>query len=469
MPKVGLVSLGCQKNRVDSEVMLGLLQQAGCQITTDAAEAEVIIVHSCAFIEAAKEESIDTILEMGELKKQGNCRKLIVSGCLSERYREELSREIPEIDVLIGTGDLQRIVDICQSLVLEHHHDPFYRRQEKREKTRPQMWFQQKGFLYDADTPRLRTTPSHTAYVKIAEGCDYRCTFCIIPHLRGRQQSRTRESIVQEVRALAAQGVKEVNLIAQTINTYGRDRYGRPQLVSLLEDLASIQGICWIRLLYNYPTDVTPELITLMAQEPKICPYFDLPLQHCNDTLLKAMNRKGRRKDIERLLHTIRETLPEAIIRTTFIVGFPGERERDFQELLRFVETVQFDRVGVFTYSREEGTPAALMKSQVPQAVKERRRHRLMEVQRAISRRKNEALVGTIQEVLIDGPSPDLEYVMEGRTRGQAPEIDGVVYIEGEQPSPGQLVPVRITRALDYDLIGEVVPQRGASQITVSG
>lgn len=455
--KIGLVSLGCQKNTVDSEIMLGLLQKAGYQITPNAEEAEVIIVHSCAFIDAAKEESIETILEMGELKKRGQCKKLIVSGCLSERYQEALGYEIPEIDVLIGTGDFYRIADICRALECAEETDPRHRRQKRLEQEGPQMWFGQKGYIPDFDTPRLLTTPRHTAYVKISEGCDYRCAFCIIPHLRGNQHSRSLESVIQEVRSLAAQGVKEINLIAQTINAYGRDLYNKPQLVPLLKELATIEGIAWIRLLYNYPTDVTPELIELMAGEPKICPYFDIPLQHCTDTMLKAMHRKGKRKDIEQLIFSLRNALPDIVIRTTFIVGFPGETEREFLELLRFVKTMEFDRVGVFTYSQEEGTPAATFKFQVRPEVKERRRHQLMETQREIARRKNAALVGTFQEVLIDGPSPDIEYLMEGRTRGQAPEIDGVVYIEGVQPPAGELVPVKITRALDYDLIGEVV------------
>jgi ribosomal protein S12 methylthiotransferase len=451
--RVGLIALGCAKNRVDGEVMLGLLQRAGYEVAATPEEAETIIIHTCGFIDAAKEESIDTILEAAEWRKQG--KRLVVTGCLVQRYAPELLKEIPEIDALMGTADLDRIVEVCDTLgspAAALTGRPGTRRQP----AEPRVWLGEPPYLYDADTPRLLSTPSHYAYVKVAEGCSYRCSFCSIPSMRGDQRSRPIESIVQEAHHLAERGAQELILISQNTTAYGRDLYGRPRLPGLLRELAKVEGIAWIRFLYAYPADVRDEIITAMAEEPKVCKYLDMPLQHCDARVLKAMNRGGGRAELEDLISKLRSRIPGLTLRTTFIVGFPGETAQEFRQLEAFVEGERFERMGVFTYSQEEGTPAASMPGQIPARVKEHRQHRLMTRQREISWTYNRSLIGQHVRVLVDGFS-DAEQLWEGRYEGQAPEIDGVVYIQAADLRPGMFVQVEVTEATEYDLIGRAL------------
>jgi len=453
VPKtVGLVGLGCAKNRVDGEVMLGLLQQAGYEVAADPEQAETIIIHTCGFIGAAKEESIDTILAAAEWRKQG--KRLVVTGCLVQRYVQELRQEIPEVDAFMGTADLHRIVEVCDAVSAT----PIvpWRRGRRRQPVEPKVWLGEPPYLYEADTPRLLSTPSHYAYVKVAEGCSYRCSFCSIPSMRGDQRSRSIESLVQEAHHLAARGVKELILISQNTTAYGRDLYGKPCLPALLRALAAVDSIEWIRFLYAYPADVRDDVVAAIADEPKVCKYLEMPLQHCNARVLKAMNRGGSRAELQQLITTLRRRIPGVTLRTTFIVGFPGETAAEFRELGAFVEWARFERMGAFAYSQEEGTPAGAMSGQVADRVKEQRRHRLMERQRDISWAYNQTLIGRRLTVLVDGFS-DEEQMWEGRYEGQAPEIDGVVYIRGGQLRPGTFVPVEVTEATEYDLIGHPV------------
>jgi ribosomal protein S12 methylthiotransferase len=450
VPKtVGLIGLGCAKNRVDGEVMLGLLQQAGYEVATNPEQADTIIIHTCGFIGAAKEESIDTILEVAEWRKQG--KRLVVTGCLVQRYAQDLRQEIPEM----GTADLHRIVEVCDT-VTATPAVPTRRKPTRRTPAEPKVWLGDPPYLYEAGTPRLLSTPSHYAYVKVAEGCSYRCAFCSIPSMRGDQRSRTMDSIVQEAHDLAARGVKELILISQNTTAYGRDLYGKPCLPSLLHALAAVEGIAWIRFLYAYPADVRDDVIAAIADEPKVCKYLEMPLQHCNARVLKAMNRGGSRAELQQLITTLRRRIPGLTLRTTFIVGFPGETAAEFRELGTFVEWARFERMGAFTYSQEEGTPAGAMSGQIPTGVKAQRRHRLMERQRDISWAYHQTLIGRRLSVLVDGFS-DEEQMWEGRYEGQAPEIDGVVYIQGENLTPGMFVPVEVTEATEYDLIGRSV------------
>jgi ribosomal protein S12 methylthiotransferase len=444
--KVGLISLGCPKNLVDSEVMLGLAQRAGHELTRDAADADVLVVNTCAFIDRAKQESIDTILEMAELKKQAAGRKLIVTGCLAERYREELKKEIPEIDAVYGTGE---VPDFVQGLApgvkpLTLHRKP------------PVFGVDLPNYIYDADTPRKRVTPGHYAYVKIAEGCDYKCAFCIIPKMRGHYRSRSIDSIVQEARRLASQGVKELLLISQDTTFYGIDRGERGALPKLLRALNEVDGIEWIRLLYLYPTTITDEVINAIADLDKVVKYIDLPLQHASDAVLKRMKRPGTRKSYQRLLDNIRARIPNVALRTTFIVGFPGEAAEDFAELESFVDEMQFDHVGVFTYSHEEGTTAFDLKDDVPAATKKKRQERLMARQRDIVTRRQQSRLGERTRLVVDGPSAEHELVLQGRLPGHAPEIDPVVYLTDCDPSmlrKGAFIDVEIVGAQDYDLV----------------
>jgi ribosomal protein S12 methylthiotransferase len=451
--RVGLIALGCAKNRVDGEVMLGLLQRAGYEVTADPAQADTVIVHTCGFIDAAKEESVDTILEAAEWRKQG--KRLVVTGCLAQRYAPDLLKEIPEIDALMGTADLHRIVEVCDTLT-EAALTPATRRPTRRRPVEPRVWLGDPPYLYDADTPRILSTPAHYAYVKVAEGCSYRCAFCSIPSMRGDQRSRPIESIVQEAHNLAAQGVKELILISQNTTAYGRDLYGHPNLPALLHELAQIDGIEWIRFLYAYPADVRDDVIAAMAAEPKVCKYLEMPLQHCDARILRAMNRGGSRAELEALITKLRARIPGLTLRTTFIVGFPGETAEEFRELEAFVEWARFERMGAFTYSQEEGTAAAAMANQIPARIKEHRRHRLLERQREISWACHQSLVGQRMRVLVDGFADD-EQMWEGRYEGQAPEIDGVVYIRGAGLAPGMFVTVEVTEAAEYDVIGRAV------------
>ncbi len=416
---------------------------------TDPEQADTIIVHTCGFIDAAKEESVETILEAAEWRKQG--KRLVVTGCLVQRYAKDLLQEIPEIDALMGTADLNRIVEVCNTLT-ETPPTPAHSTRIRRKPVEPRVWLGDPPYLYEADTPRLLSTPAHYAYVKVAEGCSYRCSFCSIPAMRGDQRSRPIESIVQEAHGLAQRGVKELILISQNTTAYGRDLYGNPRLPSLLRALANVDGIEWIRFLYAYPADVRDDVIAVMAEEPKVCKYLEMPLQHCDARVLRAMNRGGSRQALEALIMKLRSGIPGLTLRTTFIVGFPGETAAEFRQLASFVEWAHFERMGAFTYSVEEGTPAASMSGQIPARVKERRRHVLMEQQREISWAYNRSLIGQRLRVLVDGPS-DEEQMWEGRYEGQAPEIDGVVDLQAEHLTPGTFVEVEVVDATEYDLI----------------
>ena len=466
--KIGFVSLGCPKNLVDGEVMLGIARDAGHEITPDAASADVLVVNTCAFIDRAKQESIDTILEMASQKRDGKCSRLVVTGCLAERYRDELRKEIPEIDAVLGTGEVPEILtaigdrgsrfavrDSTQPLTFFRSSDALTVREPPAASRQPPT------YIYDADTPRLLTTPRHFAYVKVAEGCDYTCAFCIIPTLRGGYRSRTADSIVREARRLAAQGVRELLLISQDTTFYGIDRGERGALARLLRELNAIDGLTWIRLLYLYPTTITDDVLDAMAECEKVCRYVDLPLQHASAGVLKRMRRPGHRKTYDTLLARVRERVPGVTLRTTLIVGFPGETEADFAELESFVAETGFDHVGVFTYSHEEGTRAYGFPDDVPAAVKRKRRNALMARQKRIVAGTQKTRVGTDVPVFIDGPSPEHELVLQGRLEGQAPDIDPVVFLtdcDPEKYSGGDLISARIVGAKGYDLIAAPVP-----------
>ena len=448
--KIGLVSLGCPKNLVDSEVMLGLAQNAGHELTPDPAEADVLVVNTCAFIDSAKQESIDTILEMAQHKASGACKRLIVTGCLGERYREQLRKEIPEIDAVLGTGQVPEIVGAITGGATPL---TFYRRHPAPGTQHPAPL---PTYIYDADTPRLLATPRHYAYVKIAEGCDYKCAFCIIPTLRGAYRSRPADSIIREARALAERGVKELLLISQDTTFYGIDRGERGALARLLRELNTVEGLEWIRLLYLYPTTIDDDTLGAMADCEKVCKYVDLPLQHASNPVLKRMKRPGTRQGYERLLDRIRQRVPGVALRTTFIVGFPGETARDLDELLSFVEEQRFDHLGVFTYSHEEGTSAHGLIDDVPAKEKGLRRNRVMALQkRLVSKRQTDRIGGTAR-LIVDGPSGDHDLVLKGRLMTQAPDIDAAVYLTECDPSrfrAGDFAEVEIVGANGYDLI----------------
>jgi ribosomal protein S12 methylthiotransferase len=447
--KVGMVSLGCPKNLVDSEVMMGLLARQGYELTTDSRAADVLVVNTCGFIDSARQESVETILEMAQLKQTGKLKRLIVAGCLVERYREELQREIPDIDACIGVNQLKEIESVVEPN--GHRVLPVY----SEGAAAPEL------FLYDETTPRLRATAPYTSYVKIAEGCDHTCAFCIIPRLRGVFRSRSPESILREVEMLAAQGVKEFVLISQDTTTYGSDLGLKDGLARLIDSIAGVPGAEWVRFLYCYPTAITDELLDVMASRPNICKYFDIPLQHASRRVLQRMRRGGNREAYERMIERIRERVPGVAVRTTFIVGFPGERAEDFEELLDFMRAVEFDRVGVFTYSDEDNSAAFGLDEKVDHAIAKKRERRLMKEQARISRRKNRRLVGSRVRVLLEGKSKESDLLLEGRMESQAPEIDGSVLIndvpDGVEPLPGDFVTVEITEAHEYDLIGCVV------------
>ena len=467
--RIGLISLGCPKNLVDSEVMLGLAQQAGHELTHDAAGADVLIVNTCAFIDSAKQESIDTILEMAQHKKDGACQRLIVTGCMAERYRDELKKEIPEIDAVLGTGQVPEIVG---AIVGSAAPITFYRAStlgnspstlgnppstlgeslstlERSRSTLP-------TYIYDADTPRLMATPKHYAYLKIAEGCDYKCAFCIIPTLRGHYRSRPGDQVVREARALAARGVKELLLISQDTTFYGIDRHERGALARLLRELNEVDGLEWIRLLYLYPTTIGEDTLAAMAECDKVCNYIDLPLQHASDAVLKRMKRPGTRQTYDRLLTRIRDRVPGVALRTTLIVGFPGETEADVDALTGFISDHAFDHLGVFTYSHEEGTSAYQLEDDVPARTKAARRARVMGLQKRLVQRRQRDRVGDRVRVLVDGPSSDHDLVLKARLSTQAPDIDASVYLTECDPSryrAGDFVDVEIVGAEGYDLL----------------
>ena len=439
--KAGFVSLGCAKNLVDTEVMLGIMREHGIELTTEPADADILIVNTCAFILSAKEESITTILNLAEYKQNGRCRALIVAGCLGQLYKRELLDEMPEVDAVIGTGAWNRIMEAIEEAL----------------SGRRVILIGEREIIYDAKTPRIRTTPNYFAYVKIAEGCNNRCAFCSIPLIRGRQISRPIEDIRAEVERLAQAGVKEINLIAQDTTAYGTDLYGRPKLVELLRELVKVD-VHWIRILYAYPKRFSDELIDLIAAEPKICNYVDLPLQHASNKILKRMNRPDSRESIEALLKKIRAKIPGVVIRSTFIVGFPGETDEDFLELKNFLTEQRLDKVGVFTYSQEENTAAYDFPDQIPEEVMQERYHDLMSLQSLISQELNEELEGTELEVLIESRDQEVSEVVAGRSYRDAPEVDGLVYIENDNRSKaGDIVRVKVLAGFVYDIAAERV------------
>ncbi len=444
-PTVALVTLGCPKNQVDSEVMLGQLAQAGLDVIEDERAADAIIVNTCGFIDTAKEESINTIIELGELKRRGRCTTLIATGCLTQRYQGELLKELPELDAIVGTGDFPQIAAIVTSRL--ERASPGSRRE----------WFEHPTFLYDAATPRRRIGPRHWAYVKISEGCDKRCAFCAIPSFRGDLASRTVESVVREATALADDGVREINLIAQDLPAFGIDRGRKGALIELVRSLTAIDDLRWVRLMYLYPHKLPAGLVDLFADEPKLCPYVEMPIQHIDDGILRRMNRGGTSAEIRLTLDRFRGRIPDVAIRTSFIVGFPGETEREFERLLEFVDEQRFDRVAVFTYSMEEGTAAEKFGDPVDAGTKAERRQRLLDRQLEIAQHKGDALVGSRRTVMIEGPAQDDAFAFEGRMATQAPEIDGVVYVSEHGVEPGEFVEVEITEALGYDLVAALV------------
>jgi len=458
---IGFVNLGCTKNQVDAEVMLGALAAKGFALTTEPQEAQVVIINTCGFIEEAKQESIDTIIEYGELKKSGACKVLIASGCLAQRYQGELLKELPELDGVVGTGEIGRIADITQTLL-----NPGRRKQR--------VWMAPPPYLYDELTPRLRIGKQHSAYVKIAEGCNRACAFCAIPLMRGKQRSRPVASILEEARRLAAEGVKEINLISQDTINYGVDLGLRHGLTTLLRELVNVDGLRWIRPFYLYPQQVDEALIDLYAGQDKIAKYIDMPLQHINDTMLKAMHRLGNKRYITNLVNRLRQRIPGLTFRTAFIVGFPGETHAQFRELKQYLTEMEFDRVGIFVYSDEDDTPAVEFLGKLDRTLMEDRRTELLDLQEMISLKRGQQKIGSTLEVLVEGPSEETDLLIASRHEGQAPEIDGLVYIndiedsaenthliqihrDAAVPRPGDLVKVKITEAAAYDLVGHIV------------
>ena len=435
---VSLVSLGCPKNLVDSEVILGLLSKAGYSLTSRPSEAQIIIINTCSFIRDATKEAIETILQLSRYKEKGSCRLLVVSGCLPQRYGRSLEDEFPEVDLFVGTGDFQKLPEILS----------------KNQKAK--SFLSKPTFLYDEKTPRILSTPSFSVYLKIAEGCSNLCTFCTVPKIRGPYRSRGIRSVLEEARRLADQGVGEIILIAQDTTAYGRDLGDGTNLEKVLKGLIRVEGLRWIRMLYSYPKPdyFTDGLLKLMAHEEKICPYLDLPIQHIDDEILKRMGRRSRSHEICNLLQKIRAALPEVSLRTSLIVGFPGEKEKHFKALLDFVKRVRFDHLGAFKYSSEEGTPASRFPGSVPESVKEERLGLLMDLQKKISLKKYRAMVGRRTEVLVEGQDQRRK-LLRGRLKTQAPEIDGSVLLKGKA-KPGDWVEARITKAFPYDLIGEI-------------
>jgi ribosomal protein S12 methylthiotransferase len=454
MPKVGFVSLGCPKNLVDSEVMLGTLSRQGYTITAHKEEADVIVVNTCGFIDSAKKESIDTILEMAELKTQGNCKKLVVAGCLAERYRSEIRKEIPEIDFIFGPDELGRIL---QAVQLDDDMDV------------PDISIDALYSSREVPTiPRILTTPSYMAYLKISEGCDHVCTFCAIPGFRGRFRSRPVADLVAESRRLAEQGVRELIIVSQDTMAYGKDLGVAHGITTLLRELVKIDGLKWVRFLYCYPNMVSDELVQLVAGEERLCKYFDIPYQHASRQMLDRMKRGGNREMYERQIESIRNRMPQAGLRTSFIVGFPGETEADFNEVRTLMKNVQFDNVGVFLYSDEEGTGAYELDGKVPRATATRRRNRLMKEQARISAERLRGMVGRKVEVLLEGESEESNLLLQGRMETQAPEIDGRVLINDtgdRQVATGDFYMVELTESLEYDVIGKLCePSRAAAK-----
>jgi ribosomal protein S12 methylthiotransferase len=443
MMKILFISLGCDKNLVDSEVMLGLLAKGGYEFTDDETEADIIIVNTCCFINDAKEESINTILEMAEYRKDGNCKALIVTGCLAQRYKQEIIDEIPEVDAVLGTTTYDSISEAIQTALGGDHL----------------LKCEDISRLVVTDAKRMLTTGGHYAHLKIAEGCNKHCTYCIIPKLRGAYRSFPMEQLVKEAAELAEQGVKELILVAQETTLYGVDLYGEKSLHKLLKELCKIKGIRWIRVQYCYPEEIYDELIRTIKEEPKICHYLDLPIQHASDRILKRMGRRTNQQDLRNIVDKLRREIPDICLRTTLISGFPGETQEDHEELMQFVDEMEFDRLGVFAYSAEEDTPAALMEDQIPQEVKEARRDELMELQQEISFDKAEEMVGKELWCMVEGKVAD-EYAYVARTYKDAPGVDGYIFVQTmEELMSGDFVKVRVTGADEYDLIGEIADE----------
>ena len=470
--KIGFVSLGCPKNLVDSEVMMGLLSHGGAQITSRAEDADIIVVNTCSFIDSAKQESVDTILEMAQHKVSGRAQKLIVAGCLVERYRNEIQKNIPEVDAVVGTGELEQILSAAGIAPPTDGNSPFVILNTRAEGDAREAAgrFSKDGwdgaiadlpnYLYDENTPRLLATPKHSAYIKIAEGCDHPCSFCIIPQLRGKFRSRRFESVITEAQRLAQQGVREITLIGQDTTCYGEDFGLKDGLALLLERLAQIEELRWIRFLYAYPNKITGKLLETIAAHDKICSYIDVPLQHASPAVLKSMKRGAGAEIFLRSIEKMRRAIPDLTLRTSFIVGFPGETAQDFEQLCQFVREAQFDWLGVFGYSDEEGANAFALEAKVPAREIERRRKKLMSLQKQISRKKKRALVGQQFDLLLEGPSPETDLLWEARTAMHAPEIDGTVYVNDfgdREVREGDFHRCEITEAHDYDLVAKLV------------
>lgn len=447
MQRIFFESLGCDKNLVDSEKMLGLLSHAGYSFTDKEEEAEIIIVNTCAFIGDAKEESIAEILRLADYKKKGNCRALIAAGCLAERYKDEILKELPELDAVIGTSSWDAVAAVVSDIIKESGDGP----------GTPRTAFSDIARLPDAGTARELTTGGHYAYLKIAEGCSKFCTYCAIPFCRGPYRSVPMEALVREAEELARRGVRELILVAQETTLYGTDLYGEKRLPELIRRLAEIPDVRWIRLLYGYPEELTEEMIDLFAEQPKLCRYLDLPIQHASDRILKAMGRKTTRAEVTALIEKLRERVPDIALRTTLMSGFPGETEEDHEENLSFVREMRFERLGVFAYSREEGTAAAAFKNQVPKRLREKRRDEIMKLQQSIAFEQAGSMPGRRLTVMVEGEIPGEERVYISRTYQDAPDVDGYLFFPSEEEYlTGDLVPVRVTGAKGYDLIGEV-------------
>ncbi|MCI8505088.1 MAG: 30S ribosomal protein S12 methylthiotransferase RimO [Lachnospiraceae bacterium] len=446
--KILFVSLGCDKNLVDSEEMLGLLSGAGYEFTDDETKAQVIVVNTCCFIGDAKEESINTLLEMAKQKETGCCQVLIAAGCLAQRYKDEVLKEIPEVDGILGTASCDRIVSLVEETL----------------RGKKESVFEEPGHFRENGGGRVVTTGGHYAYLKIAEGCDRHCTYCVIPGVRGPYRSVPMEKLLREAKDLAGQGVRELILVAQETTLYGMDLYGEKRLPLLLEELSSISGIHWIRLLYCYPEEITDKLIETIKKEKKVCHYMDIPIQHASDRILKRMGRRTNRREISARISKLREEIPDMAIRTTMITGFPGETDEDLEELLDFVDGMEFERLGVFPYSQEEDTPAAAMEGQIPEETKLARRDAVMELQQEISLANGEAMIGRILEVFIEGKVADEEAYV-GRTYMDAPGVDGYIFVNtGQELMSGMFVQVKVTGALEYDLIGELCDEDESAQ-----
>jgi len=443
--KVGMISLGCPKNQVDAEVMVGLIKKAGYTITASEDDAEAVIINTCAFIKDATEESIGTILEMAELKDKGRLKYIITTGCLAQRYKSGLAAELPEVDAYLGTGEFDLIANVLDSLV-------------KGKGAKKAHSIPAPTYIYSHETPRTRFTPRHWGYLKISEGCDNRCAYCVIPSIRGKLRSRPASSVRREAERLAAEGVKEICLISQDTTAYGHDRKGKSTLAGLLKELEKVKGIEWLRLLYTHPAHITDELVEFMAGSTKVVSYLDMPIQHIDDDILAAMGRKVTSDRLRALIDTVREKIPGVALRTSLLVGFPGETKEKFLKLLRFVKEVEFDHVGVFAYSDEDGTKAAKMAGKVSGELALERRDQLMKAQSKVSLKKNRARVGEVYRTLVDGLSGETDMLVSGRAYFQAPEVDGVIYITDGDAAPGSFVDVEITEAHTYDLVGRVAP-----------